>query len=324
MNPLAVYNAMHYDQRIDGCMMVVDIGAENTDLIIADGETVWLRNIPVGGNAFTEALTKQFKLNFVKAEELKRNAATSKYARQILQTLRPVFDDLVGEIQRSIGFYASGHRDSRIKTIVAMGSTFRLPQLQKYLQNKLQVEVTRVESLSGGAPTDAKQAAMLNENMLSMSAAYGLAVQAFGDAKIQSSLLPAAIRLVEPQPCSWPGPSAPLPACLSRGPSSISRIARPHLRTSAPFSKRLIIWIPVGQRFRIQARPTSRRSRITFPCRISTTFGRSCSSTFPMPKARRRRPMPPRSSKPSRTEESARRSTSPVSIVGTWRIWSGT
>ena len=114
--------------------------------------------------------------------------------RQILQTLRPVFDDLVGEIQRSIGFYASGHRDSRIKTIVAMGSTFRLPQLQKYLQNKLQVEVTRVESLSGGAPTDAKQAAMLNENMLSMSAAYGLAVQAFGDAKIQSSLLPAAIR----------------------------------------------------------------------------------------------------------------------------------
>src|SRR3984957_15981049 len=51
MNPLAVYNAMYYDQRFDGTTMIVDIGAENTDLIIADGETVWLRNIPVGGNA---------------------------------------------------------------------------------------------------------------------------------------------------------------------------------------------------------------------------------------------------------------------------------
>src|SRR3984957_13799256 len=51
MNPLAVYNAMQYDQRFDGTTMIVDIGAENTDLIIADGETVWLRNIPVGGNA---------------------------------------------------------------------------------------------------------------------------------------------------------------------------------------------------------------------------------------------------------------------------------
>ena len=194
MNPLAVYNHLYYDQRVDGCIMVVDIGAENTDLIIADGETVWLRNIPVGGNAFTEALSKQFKLNFVKAEELKRNAATSKYARQILQTLRPVFDDLVGEIQRSIGFYASGHRDSRIKNIVAMGSTFRLPQLQKYLQNKLQLEVVRIDNFAGGAPADSKMALILSENMLSMSAAYGLAVQAMGEAKIESSLLPQAIK----------------------------------------------------------------------------------------------------------------------------------
>lgn len=194
MNPLAVYNAMYYDQRIDGTTMIVDIGAENTDLIIADGETVWLRNISVGGNAFTEALSKQFKLNFVKAEELKRNAATSKYARQILQTLRPVFDDLVSEIQRSIGFYASIHRDSRIKKVLAMGSTFRLPQLQKYVQNKLQLDVARIDGFTSGAPEDGKLATLMNENLMSMGSAYGLAVQAMGSAKIESSLLPEAIR----------------------------------------------------------------------------------------------------------------------------------
>ena len=83
MNPLAVYNAMTFDNRIDGTTMIIDLGAENADLIITEGESIWLRSIPIGGNNFTEALVKSFKLNFAKAEELKRNAQTSKYARQI-------------------------------------------------------------------------------------------------------------------------------------------------------------------------------------------------------------------------------------------------
>ena len=100
MNPLAVYNAMYHDNRIEGTTMIIDLGAENTDLIIADGETIWLRSIPIGGNNFTEALVKASSCNFTKAEDLKRNATTSKYARQIFQAMRPVFADLVAEIQR--------------------------------------------------------------------------------------------------------------------------------------------------------------------------------------------------------------------------------
>ena len=195
MSPLAVYNGMHYDQRLnDGTTMIVDCGAENTDLIIADGETVWLRTISIGGNNFTESLTKSFKLNFPKAEDLKRNASTSKYQRQIFQAMRPVFGDLVSEIQRSIGFYGTVHRDSRIKRIIALGSTFRLPTLQKYLQQNLQVDVERIDGFSGGAPADGRLGALLNENLISLATAYGLAVQAMGESKISSSLLPEVIR----------------------------------------------------------------------------------------------------------------------------------
>jgi type IV pilus assembly protein PilM len=194
MNPLAVYNAMTVDQRIEGTTMIIDLGAENTDLIIADSETVWLRSIPIGGNNFTEALVKSFKLNFAKAEDLKRNAATSKYARQIFQAMRPVFADLVAEVQRSIGFYASVHRDSRIKKIVAVGGTFKLPGLTKYLQQNLQLEVERLDTIGAGAPPDTKQAATYQDNILSLVSSYGLALQAMGEGKITSSLLPARIR----------------------------------------------------------------------------------------------------------------------------------
>src|SRR5207244_3379584 len=139
---------------------------------------------------FTEALVKAFKLNFAKAEDLKRNAATSKYARQIFQAMRPVFADLVAEVQRSIGFYASVHRDSRINKILAIGGTFKLPGLQKYLQQNLQLDVERLDNLGSGAPTDPKLAAGFNDNILSLVSAYGLAIQAMDQGKITSSLLP--------------------------------------------------------------------------------------------------------------------------------------
>jgi type IV pilus assembly protein PilM len=194
MNPLAVYNALYQDNRFNGTTMVMDMGAENTDLIIADNDTIWMRSIPIGGNNFTQTLEKAFKLPFAKAEELKRNSATSKYARQIFQAMRPIFADLVAEIQRSMGFYASVHRDSRIKKIIALGGTFKLPGLQKYLQQNLQLDIEGIDSLGAAGPGDAKQAAFFNENLRASAAAYGLAVQAMGDGKIGSSLLPTAIR----------------------------------------------------------------------------------------------------------------------------------
>jgi type IV pilus assembly protein PilM len=194
MNPLSVYNAMYYDSRIKGTTMIIDVGAENTDLIIAEGETIWLRSISIGGNNFTEALTKAFKVNFVKAEDLKRNASTSKYGRQIMQAMRPIFAELVSEIQRSIGFYSSVHKESRINKVVAIGSTFRLPGLQKYLSQNLTLDVEKLDHLSSGAIEDPKIAASFSENLLSAAGAYGLALQVMGQGKISSSLLPETIR----------------------------------------------------------------------------------------------------------------------------------
>ncbi|MFQ6048385.1 MAG: type IV pilus assembly protein PilM, partial [Phycisphaerae bacterium] len=192
--PLALYNFLRYDGLCGpGGTMLVDIGAENTDLIITDGRTVWSRNIPLGGNNFTEALVKSFKLSFPKAENLKRTAATSKYARQIFQAMRPVFADLVAEIQRSMGFYSSTHRDVAIEQMLGMGNAFRLPGLQKYLQQNLQLDVQRVASFNKLSVAGQVNAAQFGEQVLTLGVAYGLAVQALGLAQVNSNLLPTEL-----------------------------------------------------------------------------------------------------------------------------------
>jgi len=194
MAPVALYNFLRFDKKEGGgATILIDVGAENTNLVIADGERVWIRNVPLGGNNFTQALAKEFKLTFSKAENLKRHAAESKHAREVFQAMRPVYGDLLTEVQRSIGYYTSLHRDARIESIVAMGGTFRLAGLAKFLSQNLGTEVTKVEGLASLPDAEALSAPLFKENALSFGVAFGLAVQGLGLASIQTSLLPSEI-----------------------------------------------------------------------------------------------------------------------------------
>jgi type IV pilus assembly protein PilM len=194
-SPLAEYNAMRFDGRLDkGHSIIVDLGADSTDLVIADAESIWMRTLDIGGNNFTEALAKAFKIDFEKAEEMKRNSKTSKYAKQIYQAMRPVFGELVSEIQRSLGFFQSTHRDVQLRKVIALGGGFKLNGLSGYVQKNLQMAVEKPTKFTALPPDETGAAAALSEHVLSAATAYGLALQLMEEAKVTSSLLPMAIR----------------------------------------------------------------------------------------------------------------------------------
>jgi type IV pilus assembly protein PilM len=193
--PSALYNFARYDYEDglkDGALVVIDVGTQNTDLVIVEPNRAWYRNIPLGGNAFTDALVRSFKLEFPKAEQLKRSAASSKYARQIFQAMRPVFAELVAEIQRSIGFYGASHRDTELKQVLAVGNAFRLPGLQKYIENNLSIPggVIKLEGFKRVRPGAELDVAKLNDQSLSLAAVSGLALQGLNEARITADLLP--------------------------------------------------------------------------------------------------------------------------------------
>ncbi|GJM24406.1 MAG: pilus assembly protein PilM [Phycisphaerae bacterium] len=191
--PLAAYNAMHYDGLVgDNATVIIDIGTESTDLIIGTESSLWTRSIQLGGNNFTEALVKAFKLSFSKAETLKRTAATSKYARQIFQAMRPVFADLVQELQRSVGYYTATHRDVSLGKVYGMGNAFKLPGLQKYIKQNLQLDLIKIDAFSKIKLPDADGSAGDANNY---SVAYGLALQGLDLSKVNSNLLPPEIAL---------------------------------------------------------------------------------------------------------------------------------
>ncbi len=131
MGPIALYNYITFDQLkgsgLKGSIVLLDIGADNTDLIISDGTRIWQRNVPIGGNHFTRALTKELKLTFAKAEHLKRNATKAPDPKAVFTAMRGIFNDFASEVNRSIGFYSSVNRTAQIIKVVGLGNGFKLP-----------------------------------------------------------------------------------------------------------------------------------------------------------------------------------------------------
>ena len=109
---------------------------------------MWQRSIPIGGNHFTKALTKELKLTFAKAEHLKRNAMKAENPKAMFQAMRPVFSDLVAEIQRSIGFFTSNNRNAKLGEMVALGNPMKLPGLQRFLSQNLDQQVKLVDQFN--------------------------------------------------------------------------------------------------------------------------------------------------------------------------------
>jgi type IV pilus assembly protein PilM len=199
MGPIALYNYVTYDRMKNGekgSVVLLDIGADNTDLIISDGTRVWQRNVPIGGNHFTRALTKELKLTFAKGEHLKRNATKAPDPRAVFTAMRSVFNDLASEINRSIGFYSSVNRSAKILKVVGLGNGFKLPGLQKFLQQNLSHEVEKLDGFSRLTGDDVVSAPQFQENLPSFAVAYGLALQGLGQSQLRTNLLPPEVEQV--------------------------------------------------------------------------------------------------------------------------------
>lgn len=198
MVPMALYNYILHDRpdlftSDSQAIVALNIGADNTDLVVCTKSSVWQRCILIGGNAFTKAIAETFKLNFEKAEKLKRTAPVSKYARQIFQAMRPVFTDLASEVQRSLNFYNSSEPNIKIVRVIALGGGTKLRGLLKYLQQTLQIPVERPDSFKRLVIGTGVSPAKFHGNVCDFGIVYGLALQGLGLSRIESNLLPRAV-----------------------------------------------------------------------------------------------------------------------------------
>src|SRR5687768_14473347 len=180
--PIAIYNYISYDylkgipegeeynpENPPPSTVLLSIGTDTTDLVITNGYRLWQRNIPLGGNHFTKQLSKELKLTFAKAEHLKRNPKTADDPKTIFQAMRPVFADMVTEVQRSIGFFQGLDRKAKIGSVVMLGNTVKLPGLTQYLSKHLGYDIKEISSFAKLSGASVVTSPSFKDNLLSFA-----------------------------------------------------------------------------------------------------------------------------------------------------------
>jgi type IV pilus assembly protein PilM len=206
LTPVALYNFATFDQMPDippteqynpedppPSVIVMSLGAGMSDLVVTNGFRVWQRTVNLGGNNFTKALTKQMKLTFAKAEHLKRNAMKAEDPKAVFQAMRPVFGELLEEVQRSLSFFQNLDRTAKLGRVIPLGNAMKLRGLHKYLAQNLGLEVAELDSYAKLSGTAVTSSPAFKDNMLSFGVCYGLCIQGLGLAKLSTNLLPREI-----------------------------------------------------------------------------------------------------------------------------------
>ncbi len=213
LSPLAIFNVVCHDiigelpdpedfdpENPPPSIVVMSMGTDTTDLIVTNGVKLWLRNIPIGGNHFTKQLSRELKLTQAKAEHLKRNARASENPKAIFKAMRPVFNDFVNEVQRSLTFFESMEKNAELSKIVLLGNAARLPGLRQYLAKQLDMGIAKVQEFQRLEGSDVTSQKTFSENVLSFAPSYGLCLQGLKQGAIKTNLLPREIvveRIIE-------------------------------------------------------------------------------------------------------------------------------
>jgi type IV pilus assembly protein PilM len=124
--------------RDPGAVALIDIGASATTVsIVVGGQLAFVRHVPFGGRAYTEALQRTFHVPFEIAEGLKKNQEASPDRHVLDAAQRPTTDVLLDELRKTFDFFRSTTGAERISGLVVSGGGSLLPGLTNVLGQRL-------------------------------------------------------------------------------------------------------------------------------------------------------------------------------------------
>ncbi len=148
VDAFAVQNTFgaNYETPESETIVLINAGAAVVNInIVARGMTVFTRDVTIGGNQFTEEIQKQMNVSYEEAEALKigggRGDADAVVPQDVERVMASVAEQVAGEIQRSLDFYAGTAADSTFSKVYLSGGTAKIPALFKTIESRVGVPV---------------------------------------------------------------------------------------------------------------------------------------------------------------------------------------
>ena len=178
-------------------IVMLEGGSKNIDLVICDMANFWPRSLPINGTTFTKALQVKFQIPFDEAEKLKINLKESGQSDRIFKVIEPSLKELLGEFQRSIGFYRSQRKELNIDKILLTGNALRIPGLDSYIATGMSKEATYINKPINIIIAESDGEAILTSEFGSFAIAIGLASQGLGVGFVKVNFIPKEVLLLQ-------------------------------------------------------------------------------------------------------------------------------
>lgn len=192
------YNTWKYC-GLENDVIILNVGAKFSNMLIARDDGVFVRSIPVGGNALTQHIADSIGRNFETSEELKlRFFSISEHsgnsgAEHFTSAAKSVMQRIGIELKRSILNYRRTGRVATPKKIYLTGRASLLSGFAEYLAEDQKMSVEYLDALANVSVSPKVNQALLTSCSSQVSELVGEAVRMLMPDAMGVNLLPRHI-----------------------------------------------------------------------------------------------------------------------------------
>ena len=181
----AVENAFeaNYDVTPDEIVALVNIGAQVVNInILSRGFPAFTRDITTAGNQYTEEIQKTLSVGFDEAERIKLGGRKSDDSQDVVpqeveHAMQSVTETVIGEIGRSLDFYAATSAESRIEKVYLAGGSAKVAGFKTAFQERTGHDVEILNPLNRMVPSSKFEPEFLDEMAPALGVGVGLALR---------------------------------------------------------------------------------------------------------------------------------------------------
>jgi type IV pilus assembly protein PilM len=185
VDAFALQNAFDVNYGLDPGQVTVllNAGASAININILQGEqSVFTRDISIGGNAYTEAVQKELDLPHESAEQLKKGIPVDGASFEEAQpVLRAVTENVLLEVQKTFDFFKATASSDRIDRIMLSGGASRVDGFRDMLHERFNAPVEEFDPFRTIVWDPKKLGREAVEHASTAAVAVGLALRKVSD-----------------------------------------------------------------------------------------------------------------------------------------------
>jgi type IV pilus assembly protein PilM len=201
---MALYNAFRYNYgELEGCSLLVDIGARTTNLLFIEPGKIFTRSVPIGGSSVTSAIAKEFNESFAAAESRKKRDESVALAgdterldgdgARVSKIVRSTMTRLHAELLRSISHYCTQQQGKAPERVFLSGGGASTQSIQEFFHEKLQLPTDFFNPLRNVAVADSANPKEISRSTHLLGEPVGLALRMARHCPMELNLRPKIV-----------------------------------------------------------------------------------------------------------------------------------